>query len=303
MNYLNFSKEVFLAIKHNLPIVALESTIISHGMPFPENMETGLLLEEVIRGTGAVPATIAILGGEIKIGLEKEELEHLARQGSRVVKTSRRDIPFVIAKGLDGATTVASTMIFAAMAGIRVFATGGIGGVHRNAETTMDISADLTELANTNVAVVSAGVKSILDIGLTLEYLETMGVPVVGYQTDEFPAFYTKESGFRVDYSVASAFEMAQALKMKWDLGLNGGIIIGNPIPDEYSYDKKEIDKAIHEALEESIAKGIKGKAVTPFLLAKIKELTKGKSLASNIALAKNNASVAAMIAVEYAKL
>lgn len=303
MNYLSFSREIQQALVQKTPIVALESTIISHGMPFPENMETGLSLEKVVRSFGAVPATIAMMGGKIKVGLEKRELEHLAKEGSRVVKVSRRDIPFVLSKGMDGATTVASTMIFAAMAGIRVFATGGIGGVHREAELTMDISADLTELARTNVAVVSAGVKSILDIGLTLEYLETMGVPVVGYGTDDFPAFYTQRSGFGVDYRVDSALEMAKALKLKWDLGLNGGVIVGNPIPDSHSYNEKEIDKVINEALAEARIKGIRGKAVTPFLLAKVKEMTKGKSLVSNIALAKNNAKVAAEIAVEYAKL
>lgn len=303
MNYLNFSNEILIALEKRMPIVALESTIISHGMPFPENMKTGLELESVVRDAGAAPATIAILGGKIKIGLDRDELGYLAKKGNEVVKTSRRDIPFVLAKGLDGATTVASTMIFAEMAGIPVFATGGIGGVHRGGQDTMDISADLMELANTNVAVVSAGIKSILDIGLTLEYLETMGVPVVGYKTEEFPAFYTKASGFGVDYRVDSAFEMAKALKMKWDLGLDGGVIVGNPIPDEYSYNKPDIDKAIREALAESEAKGIKGKAITPFLLAKIKSLTKGRSLVSNIALAKNNARVAAEIAIEYTKL
>lgn len=303
MSYIEISEEVKKALHNNVGVVALESTIISHGMPYPNNVKTGLGLEEEVRKQGAIPATIAILDGKVKIGLSRSELEFLGKEGLDVVKTSRRDIPFIISKKLSGATTVASTMIFAEIAGISIFATGGIGGVHRGAEDSMDISADLTELSQTNVAVVSAGVKSILDIGLTLEYLETLGVPVVGYKTHEFPAFYTQESGFGVDYRVENAKEMAKALAVKWDMGLKGGVIIGNPIPDAYSYDSIEIDLAITQALNQVQELQIKGKEITPFLLAKVKELTLGKSLESNIALAKNNASVAAQIAVEYAKM
>lgn len=301
-NYLDINPEVAKALEEGKPVVALESTIISHGMPYPKNVETALNVEKIIRDNGAVPATIAILQGRLKVGLTREEIEYLG-QGKEVVKTSRRDIPFIVAKKLDGATTVASTMILANLAGIKVFATGGIGGVHRGAQETFDISADLQELANTNVAVVCAGAKSILDIGLTLEYLETQGVPVVGFGTDELPAFYTRKSGFGVDYRVDSAKELADALKAKWDLGLNGGLVVANPIPKEYQMDYDTITKVINEAVKEAKEKGIKGKESTPFLLSKVKESTGGESLESNIQLVYSNAKVGAQLAVELSKL
>ena len=301
-NYLDISEEVKAAIANNQAVVALESTIISHGMPYPKNVETALNVEKIVRDNGAIPATIAILNGRLKVGLSPEEIELLGK-APNVQKTSRRDIPFIIAKGLTGATTVASTMILAAMAGIKVFATGGIGGVHRGAETSFDISADLLELAQTDVAVVCAGAKSILDIALTLEYLETNGVPVVGYQTDELPAFYTSKSGFGVDYRVDTPKELAQALKTKWDLKLKGGMIVANPIPEAYEMDPKVINDAILEAVKQQNEQGIKGKESTPFLLAKVKELTGGDSLDSNIQLVYNNAKVGAQIAVELSKL
>lgn len=300
--YLDIKPDVLEALEKGKPVVALESTIISHGMPYPQNLEMALNVENIIRKEGAVPATIAILGGRIKVGLNKDEIEYLGK-AKNVIKTSRRDIPFIVSKKLDGATTVASTMIIAAMAGIKVFATGGIGGVHRGAQETFDISADLQELAKTNVAVVCAGAKSILDIGLTLEYLETYGVPVVGYGTDEFPAFYTRKSGYKVDYRVDSAEELAVAIKTKWNLGLNGGVVVANPIPEEYEMDYDIITKAINDAVIEAEAKGIRGKETTPFLLARVKELTGGDSLESNIALVYNNAKVAAQLSVELAKL
>lgn len=300
--YLDIKPDVLEALEKGKPVVALESTIISHGMPYPQNLEMALNVENIIRKEGAVPATIAILGGRIKVGLNKDEIEYLGK-AKNVIKTSRRDIPFIVSKKLDGATTVASTMIIAAMAGIKVFATGGIGGVHRGAQETFDISADLQELAKTNVAVVCAGAKSILDIGLTLEYLETYGVPVVGYGTDEFPAFYTRKSGYKVDYRVDSAEELAVAIKTKWNLGLNGGVVVANPIPEEYEMDYDVITKAINDAVVEAEAKGIRGKETTPFLLARVKELTGGDSLESNIALVYNNAKVAAQLAIELAKL
>ena len=301
-NYLDISEEVKAAIANNQAVVALESTIISHGMPYPKNVETALNVEKIVRDNGAIPATIAILNGRLKVGLSPEEIEFLGK-APNVQKTSRRDIPFIIAKGLTGATTVASTMILAAMAGIKVFATGGIGGVHRGAETSFDISADLLELAQTDVAVVCAGAKSILDIALTLEYLETNGVPVVGYQTDELPAFYTSKSGFGVDYCLDTPQEVAKALKTKWDLKLQGGAIIANPIPEAYEMDPKVINDAILEAVKQQNEQGIKGKESTPFLLAKVKELTGGDSLDSNIQLVYNNAKVGAQIAVELSKL
>jgi pseudouridine-5'-phosphate glycosidase len=300
--YLDISPEVKAAIAAGKAVVALESTIISHGMPYPRNVQTALEVERLVRSGGAVPATIAILGGRLKVGLSGEQIEYLGKAKS-VQKCSRRDIPFVIAKGLDGATTVASTMILAAMAGVRVFATGGIGGVHRGAETSFDVSADLLELARTDVAVICAGAKSILDIGLTLEYLETNGVPVVGYGTDELPAFYTRKSGFGVDYRVDTPAELARAIKAKWDLNLRGGLIVANPIPAEYAMDPAAINAAIDEALRQAAKAGIKGKETTPFLLAKVKELTGGDSLDSNIQLVYNNAKVAAAIAVELAAL
>ncbi|MGI5997454.1 MAG: pseudouridine-5'-phosphate glycosidase [Lutispora sp.] len=300
--YLDIKPDVSEALKKGKPVVALESTIISHGMPYPKNVETALNVEKIVRENGAVPATIAILEGRLKVGLSENEIEYLGKARD-VVKTSRRDIPFIVSKKLDGATTVASTMIIAALAGIKVFATGGIGGVHRGAQETFDISADLQELAQTNVAVVCAGAKSILDIGLTLEYLETNGVPVVGYGTDEFPAFYTRKSGHKVDYRVDRAEELAATLKAKWDLGLNGGVVVANPIPEEYEMNYDVITKAINDAVIEAEAKGIRGKETTPFLLARVKELTGGDSLESNIALVYNNAKIAAQLSVELVKL
>ncbi|MBZ9636525.1 pseudouridine-5'-phosphate glycosidase [Clostridium sp. FP1] len=302
MNYLDIKPEVAKALKEGRAVVALESTIISHGMPYPRNVETALKVEEIIRENGAVPATTAIINGRLKLGLTRDEIEILGN-GKNVIKTSRRDIPFIIANKANGATTVATTMIIAALAGVKVFATGGIGGVHRGAQETFDISADLQELAHTNVAVICAGAKSILDIGLTLEYLETQGVPVVGFGTDELPAFYTRKSGFGVDYRVDSADMVAVALKAKWDLGLNGGMVIANPIPEQYEMDYDAITNAITSALKELKEKGIKGKESTPFLLGKVKEITGGASLDSNIELVYNNAKVGAQIAVELAKL
>ncbi|CCN70730.1 Pseudouridine-5'-phosphate glycosidase [Vibrio nigripulchritudo SFn118] len=298
--YLDIAPEVADAIESGKPVVALESTIISHGMPYPQNVETALKVEQTVRENGAIPATIAILQGRLKVGMSHEEIEYLGKAGQDVIKTSRRDIPFIVAKKADGATTVASTMILAAMAGIKVFATGGIGGVHRGAETSFDVSADLQELANTNVAVVCAGAKSILDIGLTLEYLETHGVPVIGYQTDTLPAFYTRESEFGVDYTLETPEQIAIALKAKWELGLNGGAVIANPIPEQYAMNKAEIDEVIAHAIEEMDSKGIKGKESTPFLLAKVAEKTAGNSLASNIQLVLNNAKLAAQVASSF---
>lgn len=300
--YIDINPEIKAAIEEGKAVVALESTIISHGMPYPKNVETALEVERIVRENGAVPATIAIMEGVLKVGLTPEEIEILGKSHD-VVKTSRRDIPFIIAKGLTGATTVASTMIIASMAGIKIFATGGIGGVHREAQETFDISADLQELAKTDVAVICAGAKSILDIGLTLEYLETQGVPVIGFGTDELPAFYTSKSGYGVDYRVDTPKELAKALKAKWDLGLKGGAVIANPIPKEYEMDPDVINKAIDSAVKEAKEKGIKGKESTPFLLAKVKELTEGASLDSNIQLVYNNAKVGAQIAVELSKL
>ncbi|WP_040305679.1 pseudouridine-5'-phosphate glycosidase [Caloramator australicus] len=303
INYLELSKEVEKALKLGKPVVALESTIISHGMPYPENVETALNVERIVRENGATPATIAIINGKLKAGLTPDEIEYLGQKGREIVKVSRRDIPFIVAKKMDGATTVASTMIIAALAGIRVFATGGIGGVHREAQETFDISADLQELANTNVAVVCAGAKSILDLGLTLEYLETFGVPVVGYKTDELPAFYTRRSGFKLDYRLDTPEEIAKAIFVKWQLGLKGGVVVANPIPEEYEMDYDVINKAIEDALLEAKEKGIKGKETTPFLLAKVKEITGGKSLDSNIQLVYNNAKLASEIAVELSRM
>lgn len=297
-NYLQIKPEIKEALGEGKPVVALESTIISHGMPYPENIKTARNVEKIVRENGAVPATIAILDGMLTVGLNEDELELLGNSKD-VVKTSRRDLPFIVAKKLNGATTVAATMIISEMAGIKVFATGGIGGVHRHAQETFDISADLQELANTNVAVVCAGAKSILDIGLTLEYLETQGVPVIGFGTDEIPAFYTRKSGYKVDYRIDSEIELAKVMKAKWDMGLKGGLVIGNPIPKEYEMNYEEINQAIDLALIEAEKKGIKGKETTPFLLSKVKEKTKGKSLESNIQLVYNNARLAAKLAVE----
>ncbi len=295
--YLALSKEVAKALKSGQPVVALESTIIAHGMPYPQNVETTWLVEKTVRENGAIPATIAILGGKLKAGLTPKEIEHIGQKGREVIKCSRRDLPFVVAKGLDGATTVASTMIIAAMAGIKVFATGGIGGVHRGAYETFDISADLQELARTSVAVVCAGAKSILDLPLTLEYLETHGVPVIGWQTDEFPAFYTQSSGLPVDYRVDSIQELAAALQAKWEMGLQGGVVVANPIPKAFSMPKSLIDTHIQQALAEAKRQGVIGKEVTPFLLAKIEQLTGGSSLQANIQLVVNNAALAAQLA------
>lgn len=301
-NYLDVLPEVALALKENRPVVALESTIISHGMPYPRNVETALNVERIVRENGAVPATIAIINGRLKVGLSHDEIEALGKSHD-VIKTSRRDLPFIVAQKLSGATTVASTMIIAQMANIKIFATGGIGGVHKGATQTFDISADLEELAQTNVAVICAGAKSILDIGLTLEVLETLGVPVIGYQTTELPAFYTQHSGFNVDYRLETPSDIALALKTKWDLNLKGGAIIANPIPEAYSMPKAVIDQAIAEALRQADAEGIKGKESTPYLLAKVKELTGGDSLDSNIQLVYNNAKLAAQIAVKFSQL
>lgn len=300
--YMDIKEEVKVALEGKRPVVALESTIISHGMPYPQNVETALEVERIIRDRGAVPASIAILDGIIKVGLKEEEIEYLGK-AEDVRKVSRRDLPFILAKGLNGATTVASTMIIANLAGIKVFVTGGIGGVHRGAEKSFDISADLQELAHTNVAVVCAGAKSILDIGLTLEYLETFGVPVIGFKTDEFPAFFTRKSGFGVDYRVDREEELAEIIKTKWDLALNGGVVVGNPIPEEDQLDYEVINKAIEDALKEAETKGIVGKAVTPFLLDKVKDITGGKSLEANIKLVYNNALVGANLAIELEKL
>lgn len=299
--YLVFHPEVKAALDEGKPVVALESTIISHGMPYPKNVETALNVERIVRENGAVPATIAILKGKLKVGLTVDEIDSLGKN-HEAIKTSRRDIPFIVSQGLDGATTVASTMVIADLAGIRVFATGGIGGVHRGAQETFDISADLQELAQTNVAVVCAGAKSILDIGLTLEYLETQGVPVIGFGTDELPAFYTSKSGYPVDYRLDSPEDVAKALKTKWDLGLAGGAVIANPIPTAYEMDGNEINHVIEAAVLEAKEKGIAGKATTPFLLAKVTELTRGSSLDANIQLVYNNAKVGAQIAVAFSR-
>ena len=300
--YLDIAPEVQRALDEGKPVVARESTIISHGMPYPKNVETALLVEQTIRENGAVPATIAVIGGRLKAGLSREEIEYLGKTGRGVAKASRRDLPALVARGADGATTVATTMIIANMAGIRIFATGGIGGVHRGAETTMDISADLEELASTPVMVICAGAKAILDLGLTLEYLETKGVPVIGYGTEELPAFYTRESGFGVDYRVDSPAELAAVYRAQRALDYKGGMLVTNPIPAEYAMDKQIIDAAIEQALRESVEQGVKGKDVTPFLLARVVELTGGDSLESNIQLVLNNARLAARTAAALAE-
>lgn len=301
--YLNIHPEMQEAIRTSKPVVALESTIISHGMPYPQNVETALEAEQIVRTAGAIPATIAILDGKFRVGLTGDEIDYLGKSGTKIVKASRRDLPYLFAKKVDGATTVASTMIAADLAGIRVFTTGGIGGVHRGASTTFDVSADLQELARTNVAVVCAGIKSILDLGLTLEYLETHGVPVIGYQTKELPAFYTRKSGFEVDYQLDTPQEIAELISVKWNIPLQGGIVVANPIPEAFQQDGGFIEKVIKEALEEAEAKQIKGKESTPFLLAKVKELTGGESLASNIKLYFNNVKLASEVAREFASL
>jgi pseudouridylate synthase len=302
IKYLEISQEVENAIKNNIAVVALESTIISHGMPYPDNVKMAKEVEKIIRSENAVPATIAIIDGIIKVGLNEEEIEQLAK-AKHVIKVSKRDFGYVLSKKLTGATTVSGTSLIASLANIKVFATGGIGGVHKNAETTFDISRDLEELATTNILVVCAGAKSILDLGLTMEYLETKGVEVIGYQTHELPAFYSRESGFKTNYQLDSAEEIAKLMDSKWSLGLNGGIVVANPIPKEFSMDHQVIDQAINDALVEANQLGIKGQEVTPFLLSKIKNLTKGSSLDSNIELVYNNARLAAQIALEYQKI
>lgn len=299
--YLELSPEVEKALKEGRPVVALESTIISHGMPYPANVETARKVEQLVRDRGAVPATIAILDGKLKAGLSDEEIEFLG-QATDVIKASRRDIPYIVSQGKNGGTTVGATMVVAALAGIKVFATGGIGGVHRGAEHTMDISADLEELGRTDVVVVCAGAKAILDLGLTLEYLETKGVPVLGFKTNRLPAFWTNTSEFPVDYRVETAKEVAEIADTKWNLDLGGGVLVANPIPAEHSMDADFINNAIQDALKEAEAEGIHGKETTPFLLSKIKDITEGKSLESNIELVYNNARVASDIAVELAK-
>ena len=295
--YLAVAPEVQHALANRIPVVALESTIISHGMPYPDNVATALRVEAEVRAHGAVPATIAIMNGRLTAGLSPAQIETLGKNGREVVKVSRRDIPFLVAAGQTGATTVAATMIIAAMAGIRVFATGGIGGVHRGAEQSFDISADLQELAQTSVAVVCAGAKSILDLRLTLEYLETHGVPVVGYQTDSLPAFFTRTSSLAVNYRIDSPVEMARVLQTKWALGLQGGVVIANPIPALFALPQTVIDQAIEQALAEAAQHGIGGKETTPFLLARVNEITGGDSLAANIELVLNNARLSSAVA------
>lgn len=294
--YVEYSDEVKKAMEEGKPVVALESTIISHGMPYPQNIETAKACEEIIRENGAVPATTAIIGGKIKIGLSDEELEFMATSKD-IIKASRRDFAYIVSRGLNGATTVASTIIASRLAGIKIFVTGGLGGVHRNAEVTFDISRDLEELAANDIMIVCAGCKSILDIGLTLEYLETKGVPVFGYQTDYMPAFFTRKSEFKVDYNIKNPKEAADAAMAQWELGLEGGILLTNPIPESDSMDEEKINSAIEKALVEAEEKGIHGKETTPFLLSKVLEVTEGKSLEANIALVKNNARLGAEVA------
>ena len=300
--YLDVSPEVKAAIDAGKPVVALESTIISHGMPYPQNVETALNVEKIVRENGVVPATIAIIKGKMTVGLTQEQIEYLGKKGLAVTKASRRDLPVLLSRGEDGATTVTTTMIAAALAGVRIFATGGIGGVHRGAETTMDISADLEELAQRPVMVICAGAKSILDLGLTLEYLETKGVPVIGYRTKELPAFYTTYSGYQVDYRLDTPEEVAQAFRVKLDCGLAGGMLVTNPIPDEYAMDLDYINQNIDAAIAEANAKGIHGKETTPFLLDKIQKLTAGDSLKANIQLVYNNARLGAQVAAALAR-
>ena len=301
--YLDIAPEVAAALTEGKPVVALESTIISHGMPYPKNVETALEVEKIIRDNGAVPATIAIIGGRLKAGLSAQEIEYFGKKGGEIAKASRRDLPVLIARGQDGACTVTTTMMIAHMAGISIFATGGIGGVHRGAETTDSISADLEELGQTPVMVVCAGAKSILDLGLTLEYLETKGVPVIGYGTEELPAFYTRKSGFGVDYRLDTPKELAEAFYAQREMGLKGGMLVANPIPEQYAMDADVIGRAIDQAVAESREQGIHGKATTPFLLARVKDLTGGDSLESNIQLVYNNARVAAQAAVHLASM
>lgn len=299
--YLDVSPEVQQALDAGKAVVALESTIISHGMPYPKNVQTALEVERIVREEGAVPATIAILGGRLTVGLSESQIDYLGKEGVKVAKASRRDIPFLLAKQADGATTVAATMIIAHMAGIEVFCTGGIGGVHRGAEDTMDISADLQELANTRVMVVCAGAKSILDLGLTLEYLETYGVPVMGFETNDLPAFFTRTSGFKLAHRVDSPKDAAAVFSAMGGLGYKTGAVVANPIPQEYSMDDAFINGKIQEALQSAAAEGVKGKDITPYLLDKLDKITEGKSLDANIKLVYNNARVSSRIAVELA--
>lgn len=302
MNYKNIidiKDDVKEALKKNEPVVALESTIISHGMPYPDNYNTALEVENIVRKNGSIPATIGIIDGVIKIGMNENEIMMFSKS-KNIYKASRRDIPILVSKRMNASTTVAATMICASLSNIKVFATGGIGGVHREAQYTFDISADLQELSKTNVAVISSGAKSILDIKLTLEYLETMGIPVIGYNTDKFPAFYTRSSPYNVDYNINKVSEIADIMHYKWNLNIDGGILITNPINEKYSFDENLINNAINEALIEANNKNIKGKDITPYLLEKINVITKGESLKSNIALIKSNASLASEIAVSY---
>ena len=299
--FIDIHPEVENAIENKEPIVALESTIISHGMPYPKNVETAFMVEETVRSNKAIPATIAIINGRLKVGLTNKEIEFLATN-EEVKKVSRRDLPITIAQQLSGSTTVASTMIIASLARIAIFATGGIGGVHRGAENSMDISADLEELAKTNVCVVCAGPKAILDIGLTLQYLETKGVPVIGYKTSELPAFYSSESGFDVDYKIDSALEIAEILKTKWNLLIDGGVLVANPIPIAFELETSVMDEAIKQAIIDADNENITGKEITPYLLSKVNEITQGKSLDANIKLIQNNAALAAKIALHYSK-
>lgn len=302
-DYLVISEEVQEALKNGKAVVALESTIISHGMPYPKNVETALKVEKIVRDNGAVPATIAIIKGKLTVGISEEEIDYLGKKGLDVTKASRRDIPVLVSRGEDGATTVAATMIIAELAGIKIFATGGVGGVHRGAETTMDISADLEELGSTNVNVVCAGAKSILDLGLTLEYLETKGVPVIGYKTEKLPAFYTRDSDFNVNYQMDTPLEIAKAIKVKDDLEYKCAMLIANPIPEEYSMDSAQINSVIENAVKEAEENGVKGKDITPFLLDKIQKITEGKSLEANIQLVYNNVKLGAEIAKELSEL
>lgn len=304
MNF-RVSEEVAKALEENKPVIALESTIISHGMPYPQNVETAMKVESIIREHGCIPATVGIVDGVGVVGLSAEEIEEMGKRGQSIPKVSRRDLPIVLAEKSWGATTVATTMILAAKAGVEFFVTGGIGGVHRGAQETFDISADLEELGRTNVTVICAGAKAILDLKLTMEVLETKGVPVLGYQTENLPAFYSRDNGMglKVDYALKNAEDAAKIVKDKRELGLNGGVLVTNPIPEEYAMPTDVINKAISEALAEMDAKGIHGKECTPFLLAKIADITEGKSLDSNIRLVFNNAAVGCEIAKEYCKL
>lgn len=303
MNNLVISKEVGSALAQGKPVLALESTIIAHGMPYPTNVETALRVDSIVREAGAVPAAAAILGGHITIGLSADEIDRLGRRGNKAAKASRRDIPILVAMKEDGALTVAGTMIAASLAGVQTFATGGIGGVHRGAAESFDISADLEELGRTNTAVVCAGAKSVLDIGLTLEYLETRGVPVLGYQTQRMPAFYAADSGFTVDRHINSPEEIAAVMEAKWSMGLSGGVLVVQPVPPKYALEKEQIDAVIDTALADAKRSDIRGKDITPFLLSHIAELSDGGSLKANIALMENNARLGAKIAAAHAEL